>query len=629
MPFVIISCLSVAGTSPLPNERSGELSGLIRNNEVPRIHNLLDCLRIIFDRILFPFSSSFQAQFFANDWDFKNIRLYYDLAESILNDLTNTGRIFRAAQTIPELTASLDDVVRLPVTGSSVFTPRIAAIVNTNIARTTRLHYQLGQVREVYPGATHSRFEHLLGTCTTAVTFIRALYLNEANTFWRVSATELDINAAILASILHDVGHLALGHFIEELSELMHGFKHENFLIFLLEKCVEMLRAGVEVYDRNETFAHSVFTLKMVDVAELVQVLQRDWGSEDHTDGQNGNKTIKLLERCISIFRSDVEVMTAGNYLFREGTHDNITHILRAIVSGPVDADKLDYLRRDALHCGVLFAGGIDLERFLESLRACVPAGDTNHSWLPGLGVSEKGIAPLETIITARYHLFSSVYWHRTVRCITAMLQRIFRHVRRSVDEEQWEGFFSKTLMNFRMLDDRGALEWLSRELEGLGLLSSPVGRVVERIQAARPTTMSHLVTTTKNLLDALQGDRSEYFRLAFEFDYFAPAHLAATRGKTWREELHEKICAASHVQRSKNRPSTDGVGREFGRELVNLRTSLEEAFENQVRDYGFKAFSLDTILVDVPEPDKDQIRGLLVDRRNKRTVRGAKSGTR
>ena len=121
---------------------------------------------------------------------------------------------FGAGQEIPELLVSLDEIVRLPVTGNSVFTRRVAAIVDSKIIEPTSLHYQLAQVRQVFPGATHTRFEHLLGTLTTAAYFVRSLYLNDMNAFWRVSVDAVDIRAVLLAAILHDSGHLAFGHLL-------------------------------------------------------------------------------------------------------------------------------------------------------------------------------------------------------------------------------------------------------------------------------------------------------------------------------------------------------------------------------------------------------------------------------
>jgi hypothetical protein len=109
----------------------------------------------------------------------------------------------------------------------------VAAIVDSKIIEPTSLHYQLAQVRQVFPGATHTRFEHLLGTLTTAAYFVRSLYLNDMNAFWRVSVDAVDIRAVLLAAILHDSGHLAFGHFIEEMDDLMVGLKHADYIIFL------------------------------------------------------------------------------------------------------------------------------------------------------------------------------------------------------------------------------------------------------------------------------------------------------------------------------------------------------------------------------------------------------------
>src|SRR5262249_58964553 len=91
--------------------------------------------------------------------------------------------------------------------------------------------------------------------------------------------------------------------------------------------------------------------------------------------------------------------------------------VLMRLLSGPLDVDKLDYLLRDARGCNVPY-GGVDVTRLLGSL--CVhetPDG-------PRLGVSDKGVSPLNSLLHARQEMFDNVYWHHTNRAMMAMLLR-------------------------------------------------------------------------------------------------------------------------------------------------------------------------------------------------------------
>ena len=93
---------------------------------------------------------------------------------------------------------------------------------------------------------------------------------------------------------------------------------------------------------------------------------------------------------------------------------------LAPLVSGPVDVDKLDYLSRDALACGVPY-GVIDVDRLLTSLVLVArPTG-------PALALHEKGLSALESLVFAKYQMYRNVYWHHAVRSATAMFKRLVR----------------------------------------------------------------------------------------------------------------------------------------------------------------------------------------------------------
>jgi HD superfamily phosphohydrolase len=295
-----------------------------------------------------------------------------------------------------------------------------------------------------------------------------------------------------------------------------------------------------------------------------------------------------------------------------------------------MDADKLDYLRRDSFHAGVFFSNGIDLERFFESLRACVNTDVDSSDVMPAIGVSEKGVAPAETIITARYHLYSIVYWHRTVRCITAILQRAISEVRLAVGDEKWLQFAAALIDQFRRLDDRSALRWLKANLEERGLLERTA---VSPTAAGSPaqTVTTTTTTTIGSLIDALLEGRNDHFRMAFELGYSGPSNPGSKSVMTAREILHDRICGAVHPTQ-KLQAASDGAakidavkkGRLAREELSTLRQDLEGRFVKRVAEYTNKVFVLDTILLDVLEPGKDQMQGLLVDTRSKRSRRGS-----
>src|SRR6185503_5049016 len=91
---------------------------------------------------------------------------------------------------------------------------------------------------------------------------------------------------------------------------------------------------------------------------------------------------------------------------------------LQRLISGSLDLDKLDYLRRDAFMCGVPY-GEIDVDRLLNSLTVVpMPHGAE-------IGIVEKGLSALESLLFARYQMYRNVYWHHAVRSATEMYKRL------------------------------------------------------------------------------------------------------------------------------------------------------------------------------------------------------------
>ena len=264
---------------------------------------------------------------------------------------------------VPELVRlrSGDGIVRIPNEIDVPFTARVRRIVDTPQFQRLRHISQLGLVSLVYPGATHSRFEHVLGVFHNA---IRYLWQLGKDPRFGERITRRHAETLMVAALLHDLGHWPFCHPIEDmgLSDLP---AHESL-------AAEFLTPGTE----------------------LEQVLREDWELTPQ-------EVLEILQP-----QSDsVEL-----------------RLLRSILSGPIDIDKMDYLERDSLHCGVPYGRNFDKHRLIQSLQLNA-AGD-------GLAISSKGKTAAELMVFARYVMFSEVYWHHTVRSATAMFARAFYELR-------------------------------------------------------------------------------------------------------------------------------------------------------------------------------------------------------
>jgi HD superfamily phosphohydrolase len=94
---------------------------------------------------------------------------------------------------------------------------------------------------------------------------------------------------------------------------------------------------------------------------------------------------------------------------------------LKGLISGSLDLDKIDYLSRDARMCGVPY-GAVDVDR----LQASLTLIETETGRFE-IGILEKGISALESLLFAKYQMYRNVYWHHAVRSATCMFKRAVR----------------------------------------------------------------------------------------------------------------------------------------------------------------------------------------------------------
>jgi hypothetical protein len=309
---------------------------------------------------------------------------------------------------LPELVAlgSIADGVRIPPDLTVPLTPRVRALLDSPDMRRLAGVSQLGLVSLVYPGATHTRLEHSLGVYRLALEFLASLRRDERF----MAAVDADTASAfVAAALLHDVGHWAFCHPVEDMG-LPEIPRHESLV-------AERLRGG-----------------------ESGRVLRERWG-------------IDPLRVAALI----------------DGTADDPAgRIVRSLLSGPVDVDKMDYLARDSLHAGVPYGRHFDQPRLLASL--CVDERGA------ALAITEKGRTAAELMVFARYVMFSEVYWHHAVRAATAMLQRAVWVVRDRIDP-----------VRLVTCDDDAFVAWLVQAAGGTTAASlvaglfGPVRRLLKR----------------------------------------------------------------------------------------------------------------------------------------------------
>ncbi|MBI1722597.1 MAG: HD domain-containing protein [Gemmatimonadetes bacterium] len=247
--------------------------------------------------------------------------------------------------------AARGEVVRDLLWQNIALEPAALDVVDTPAFQRLRYVRQLGHAFLVYPGATHSRFEHALGAYWLARRALDTLRAQEGGG----AISDADALFIRLAALLHDIGHYPFSHALEEA-----GFT-----------------------------SHETLAAELLARPPLAEVL----------DAHGFARPAEVFGALIG------------------GASD---HPLAGLISGSIDVDKIDYLKRDALMCGVPY-GEVDVDRLLACLAVTERDGGRT------IGILEKGIAALESLLFAKYQMYRNVYWHHAVRSATAMFKRLVR----------------------------------------------------------------------------------------------------------------------------------------------------------------------------------------------------------
>ena len=255
---------------------------------------------------------------------------------------------------------TLDDEVRDVAKGKRIFDPihhfieldaGEVALLETSPVQRLRRLRQLGLAYLAFPSAEHSRFTHALGALAMGTRALESLRLRSPLAF-AGERDYADQRRLLRASLLlHDVGHGPFSHACETVL----GIRHEQ--------------RTAQIIARPE-IARALAALE-VDAAEVLGLI----------------------------------------------TGESARHpVLRELVSGPnLDADRMDYLLRDAYFTGVA-SGRYDADQLIASLRVFEVDGRRD------LGVDGRGVVALESFVLARYWMFATIYFHHTTRAFERVL---------------------------------------------------------------------------------------------------------------------------------------------------------------------------------------------------------------
>ena len=318
-----------------------------------------------------------------------------------------------------------------PIWGTIELLPWEVALLDTPLLQRMRGVRQLGLAQLVFPSASHDRLEHTLGVIGAVEETVRALsrqiarWNRENQTRLVPEIAEKDRYALRLAALLHDVGHGPFSHALEPVLEVRSPLGTEDATHLHASNWREDLRTvrrelkSTYVSLNDVPSVSETIAVMVVMSAALTKVL-----ASDRLFTDRGRSADEVQAVIIAAIIGAVEGPGASH--------------LSALISSQIDADKLDYLARDAYHAGLEI--GFDTDRLLARLEVhYVRADNVDASAMElrkraaesadkafyQLGIAASGFGSFEQMLIGRTFLYDRLYHHHKVRAAEAMAQRL------------------------------------------------------------------------------------------------------------------------------------------------------------------------------------------------------------
>ncbi|MBN1058122.1 CYTH domain-containing protein [Clostridium botulinum] len=281
----------------------------------------------------------------------------------------------------------LGKTIRDSIHGDIFIENKYMKIVNTKEFQRLRRINQLSVGNYIFPSAQHTRFSHSIGTFHLMKKIIQHIegQLNNIH----ILISEKDKELSLLIALLHDVGHGPFSHAFEGVLDK----DHEQWTKEIILGDTEINREIVKNFGKEYP-------------KQLVELISKD----------NNKVNNKIGKGELNLF-----------------------FVIKSLISSQLDADRLDYLVRDARSTGVVF-GDIDLSRIIKSIRI-TEVDDEIY-----VCVLQKNVLDIKNYLLARDNMHESVYFHPSKCELEEIIKLIFKRCRQLVAEDC---LFEKNIPNY------------------------------------------------------------------------------------------------------------------------------------------------------------------------------------
>jgi len=343
-------------------------------------------------------------------------------------------------------------LIRDALTATTIYEKHEISLLDLPIIQRLRRVHQTALAFLTYPCATHNRFQHTLGVMNIVDKLAKAFQQRYPKLMGLETLQELRI-----AAMLHDVGQGPFSHASEEIMEHMGDVKSA---------------LADPKFSKIQGKPHEMLSYLIIT-----------------SDGFK--RIIRDINRLHNV---NIDVDRVADMIVGDMSNPNEQGYISDFINGPFDADKLDYMPRDAYFSGLKM--DIDLDRIAYTCHV----DERGFAYPRRLCADISGAHNLEQILFNKVLLYASIYHHHKTRAAVCMLRSIFEIVqdRKLVID----GLTFQDAADFLLVDDYDVLSSFRRHPE----LADAIENLKNRRMLKRALVISRKTVTDPMKLERLIG---------------------------------------------------------------------------------------------------------------------------